>query len=106
MTNPMLSISSYAGNQISTLPYEAVPRERDPSTAAASSVLRIQSLLRQKPPVRKQIVISPLLKRQLLSPSVGPYGAKHLRSPSAISDGSVPLDDAEILTSGVLQQLG
>jgi len=64
----VLSISSYAGNQISTLPYEAVPRERvsqeseqqigmqtglrDPSTAAASSVLRIQSLLRRKSPVR------------------------------------------------------
>ena len=106
MTNPMLSISSYVGNQISTLPYEAVPRERDPSTAAASSVLRIQSLLRQKPPVRKQIVISPLLKRRLLSPRVGHYGAKHLRSPPAISEGSVPLDDAEILTTGVLQQSG
>ena len=64
----MLHVSSYVGNQMSTLPYEVVPREqvsqereqqigmqtglRDPSTAAASSVLRIQSLLRRKSPVR------------------------------------------------------
>ena len=86
--------------------HEAVPRERDPLTAVASSVSRIQSLLRRNPPVRKQIVISPLLKRRLLSPRVGHYGAKHLRSPPAISEGSVPLDDAEILTTSVLQQSG
>ena len=80
----MLSISSYVGNQMSTLQYEAVPRERvsqareqqagmqtglqDPSTAAAKSMSRIQSLLRRKSPVRKQIVMSPLLKRRLMSP--------------------------------------
>ena len=85
--------------------HEAVPRERDPLTAAASSVSRIQSLLRRNPPVRKQIVISPLLKRRLLSPRVGHYGAKHLRSPPAISEGPVPLDDVEKAAT-VLQQSG
>ncbi|KAG2606426.1 hypothetical protein PVAP13_4NG173000 [Panicum virgatum] len=58
----------YVGNQMSTLQYEAVPRERvsqareqqagmqtglqDPSTAAAKSMSRIQSLLRRKSPGR------------------------------------------------------
>ena len=80
----MLHVSSYVGNQMSTLPYEVVPREqvsqereqqigmqtglREPLTAAAKSVARIQSLLRRKSPVMQQIVRSPLLKRRLMSP--------------------------------------
>jgi len=79
----MLHVSSYVGNQMSTLPYE-VPREQvsqegeqqigmqtglqEPLTAAAKSVARIQSLLRRKSPVMQQIVRSPLLKRRLMSP--------------------------------------
>ena len=80
----MLHVSSYVGNQMSTLPYEVVPREqvsqereqqigmqtglREPLTAVAKSVARIQSLLRRKSPVMQQIVRSPLLKRRLMSP--------------------------------------
>ena len=80
----MLYVSSYVGNQMSTLPYEVVPREqvsqereqqigmqtglREPLTAVAKSVARIQSLLRRKSPVMQQIVRSPLLKRRLMSP--------------------------------------
>jgi len=49
-------------------------------------------------------VMSPLLKRHLMSPRTGHYRAEHLRSPSTIRDESIPLDDAEILTSRVLGQ--
>ena len=85
----MLHVSSYVGNQMSTLPYEVVPREhvsqereqqigmqtglREPLTAAAKSVARIQSLLRRKSPVMQQIVRSPLLKRQLMSPRLASH---------------------------------
>jgi len=73
---------------MSILPYE-VPREqvsqegeqqigmqtglREPLTAAAKSVARIQSLLRRKSPVMQQIVRSPLLKRRLMSPRLASH---------------------------------
>ena len=79
--HPILSISSYARNQISTLPYEAVPRERDPSTAAASSVLRIQSLLRQKPPSKEADCDLPITEKAATVTEGGPLWSKTLEVP-------------------------